>query len=849
MRKQTRFWIVLLLFGFIGQLAWVIENMYFNVFVYNTITKDVSVIANMVALSAVTATVTTLVMGALSDKLGKRKTLMALGYLFWGFSVIIFAFLKKETVSRLFPKASAAVVGGWIAIILDCVMTFFGSTGNDAVFNAWVTDNTEQKDRGKAEGILAALPLIAMLVVFGLLDPLTQKGNWPAFFIIVGSAVSLAGLSGLLLIKDDRVPHPSESLLSSLTNGFKPSVIRKNALLYLSLVTLMTLNIAVQIFMPYMIIYIQNYLGITDYTLILGLVLSLASIISILIGGVISKVGSDLFIYPSIFLFVIGLVAMFFARVPAAVAVSGTVMMSGNLIVTSILTGLVRNFTPKDRSGQFQGIRLIFSVMIPMIIGPYIGALVISSSSETYEELGEIHQVPTPGIWLAAAVIALLVILPYRFLARKQRQLNSEHVNLKTPFAEDLNPKKPLNDYPRPQMVRGSYINLNGPWDYAIRKDGEPLGKYDGIITVPFAPETILSGVEKAVTKDDVLYYRRTFSLPENFNEGLVHLHFGAVDQIAKVYLNGNLLGEHVGGYLPFCYEISRYLQEENELTLEVRDYANTSYYSCGKQNVNRGGIWYTPTSGIWQSVWLESTPQEYIENLKITPLYDEAKIAIEVTGKPAEYEYVVKDEDGPIARVKGGRKVEIDLPDFISWTPENPYLYGLTVSCKSDEVNSYFGMRKFSIDKDDKGIPRIFLNNKPYFMKGVLDQGYFSDGYYTAPTDQALAYDIEKVREMGFNTIRKHIKIEPLRWYYHCDRLGMIVWQDMVSGGENYSFLTIAALPFINVTLKDDKYDKFGRQNEEGRRMYEQEMKETIDLLYNCVSLALWVPFNEGWG
>lgn len=418
---------------------------------------------------------------------------------------------------------------------------------------------------------------------------------------------------------------------------------------------------------------------------------------------------------------------------------------------------------------------------------------------------------------------------------------------MKTVWGDKLNVSHVLEEYPRPQMKRESYLNLNGVWDIAITENDTPPEKYDGEIIVPFSPESELSGVNRVLSPSQTLWYRRAFRLPEGFSRGRVLLHFGAVDQEAAVFLNGKAIGSHVGGYTPFSMELSSFLADENIIVVKVRDCSDSSFYSRGKQKTQRGGIWYTAQSGIWQTVWLESVPQQYISSIKITPLFDESEVELTVFSESRQ----------PCAALCEGRELSffsneptlMQLRDFIAWSPENPQLYSLTVTMGEDRVESYFGMRKFSVEKDEQGVKRLFLNNKPYFHNGLLDQGYFSDGLLTPPSDEAMIFDIQTAKDLGFNMLRKHIKIEPARFYYHCDRLGMLVWQDMVNGGGTYKFLTIASPLMTGIHFKDSRYKWFSREEAEGREQYSRELDETVKHLYNTVSLAMWVPFNEGWG
>ena len=420
---SPKLWAALILVGLSGQFAWTLENMYFNVYLYNTISTDPTYIAAMVAASAIVATLATLLMGALSDRVGKRKAFIAAGYILWGLSTAAFGFITKDFAAKLFPAASAAAAAATMVVGMDCLMTFFGSTANDAAFNAYVTDCVPSDRRGKVEGVLAILPLISMLVIFGLFDGLTQRGEWKSFFSIFGLMVTAVGFLSLFLVKDDpRLRPRKDSYFQNLLYGLKPSVMRSNPMLYLALAAMCVFSIAVQIFFPYLIIYIQNYLGITDYAIVLGVVLIFASIVSVAMGGMIDRVGATQFTLPAAALMFVGLLGMFFARGFVAVILAGCVMMSGYMLVTAAVSGIVRNYTPEGKVGHFQGIRMIFCVMLPMIIGPFIGSAVIKNSPGTYVELGEVKSVPTPGIFLAAAVALLFILIPMLALRRASRE-------------------------------------------------------------------------------------------------------------------------------------------------------------------------------------------------------------------------------------------------------------------------------------------------------------------------------------------------------------------------------------------------------------------------------------------
>ena len=427
-----------------------------------------------------------------------------------------------------------------------------------------------------------------------------------------------------------------------------------------------------------------------------------------------------------------------------------------------------------------------------------------------------------------------------------------------TRWGKAIDPEHVLEEYPRPGMKRDSYVCLNGFWDYAITDSRNFPENYDGEILVPFSPEAPLSGVNRMLMPGMYLHYKKSFSVEKMKEGSRLLLHFGAVDQSCEVYVNGCLAGDHTGGYLHFSFDISSLVHEgENVLQLVVQDLTDTSYQARGKQSMERGGMWYTPQSGIWQSVWMEYVPGRYIEKLILTPDVDSSNLNFTVVmnkGEPLPVKVRVSLQEEIIFRAEGmmsGVNCKVQLPSCVLWSPENPVLYDLTVTAGEDEVESYFAMRKISVEKDSKGILRMFLNNRPYFQNGVLDQGYYPDGLYTAPSDEAMINDILLMKELGFNMLRKHVKIEPDRWYYHCDRLGMVVWQDMVNGGERFrGAIKNAILKRIPTSgSRVENLRPFLRESAAGRDEFIREVRQTICQLYNYPSIVLWVPFNEGWG
>ena len=424
--------------------------------------------------------------------------------------------------------------------------------------------------------------------------------------------------------------------------------------------------------------------------------------------------------------------------------------------------------------------------------------------------------------------------------------------NIRTQWFDKVDRNCPLAEYPRPQFERKNWICLNGEYDYAITGENAavPL-EYEGKILVPFSVESEISGVGRALLPDQRLWYRRYFTLNDDFKGKRAILHFCAVDWQCTVMVNGKEAGEHTGGYNPFEFDITDLLADgENELVVKVYDPTDAGHQQRGKQMLRTHGFWYTATSGIWQTVWIEPVSENRIDSIILTPDIDKGVIKVQAklagTGK-----LCAKICEGEKTVFEGEiePECEIPVPDARLWSPEDPFLYDLVLTFADDEVKSYFGMRKFSIMNDGKGIPRLALNNKPYFMNGLLDQGYWPESQLTAPTDEAMIFDISEMKRLGFNMLRKHIKEEPLRWYYHCDRLGMLVWQDMISGGKPLNAIYAGAFPNINVHVKDNQYKVFNRDKPEWRQEFREEYKGLIDNLRNCVSICCWVPFNEGWG
>ena len=844
MKKKLdgKFWAAMLIFGLIGQIAWVVENMYLNVFLYKMFNASAADISLMVGASSVAATLTTVLVGAFSDKVGKRKLLMCLGYIIWGVSILGFGLIKVETLTPIAGSVTvAASLGVSLVIALDCIMTFFGSAANDAAYNAWLTDMGSEGDRGKIEGFNSMMPLVAILFVFGgfMGFNLDLSESWTVIFNIIGGVVLVIGVLGFFIIEESEDIEPSkENYWKTVVYSFRPDVINENRLLYAVLGEFAVFGISIQTYMPYLILYYEKGLGMANYVLIMAPAIILAAVITALYGKVYDMAGFKTAVIPTLIMLMSGYAILFFGRATVPVFIGSLLMMSGYLTGMSVFGAKIRDHIPEERAGQFQGIRIIGQVLVPGIIGPAIGAWVLRDAEMILNNDGTYSFLPNENIFLAAFVVAAVLCF---VLALIFRMVRLGHYELSTEAGEALDPKeeKVWQEYPRPQMKRASWMSLNGIW----KLEGKD-------IRVPFPPQSQLSNYGNKVK--DVFTYERTFSVPE-FKNGRVLLHFGAVDQIAEVSLNGKVLGTHEGGYLAFSYDITDSIKRvgDNVLKVKVTDKLSLDY-PYGKQCKKRGGMWYTPVSGIWKSVWLEAVPEKYIERIKMTP--DLKGVDIELFGNIEKFTAEVILENGQkVQKTFEGKCGRLELSGVTLrdgtvyeptlWTCETPHLYEMTITVGEDRVETYFGLRTIDIRNID-GINRVCLNGEPIFLHGVLDQGYFPEGIYLPTEEREYDRDILRMKELGINFLRKHIKVEPDCFYYACDKLGMLVMQDMVNSGP-YNFIGDTALPTFGFKTRGDKNGTSGKRKE----FFRVHVENTIEEVYNHPSIVAYTIFNEGWG
>ena len=859
----------MVLFGLIGQVAWVVENMYLNVFIYKMFNASATDISLMVSASAVAATVTTILMGALSDRVGKRKIFICGGYLVWGITILGFALVRMDVLTPLCGSvAEAAALGVNLVILLDCAMTFFGSTANDAAYNAWLTEMGDDSSRGRIEGINAMMPLVAILVVFGgfMGFNLDLAESWTVIYCIIGGIVLLIGVLGIFLINEAPrcngavsvdpgenagTSEKTESYWANVIYSFRLSTVKANKLLYTIVGAFALFGISIQIFMPYLIVYYEKSLAMSNYVLVLAPAIILAAVFTAVYGKFYDQLGFQKSILPSIGILVAGYVILYFSVSMVPVFVGSLLMMCGYLSGMAVFGAVIRERIPEQMEGRFQGLRIIGQVLIPGVIGPAVGAWVLRDAVQIENQDGTFSFLPDKGIWSAATVAILVLAVALWAIFR---MIRNGHYDLWTEAGEKKSEivcatRQAWTQYPRPQMKREQYVVLHNNW----KLNGKD-------ITMPYPPQSLLSGYGQKVGKE--LTYETSFTVPAYFDKERILLHFGAVDQIAEVWVNGQLVGTHEGGYLAFTFDITNVVKRDsgNTLTVKVTDTLSRKY-PYGKQSYKRGGMWYTPVSGIWQCVWLESVPAEYIESLEIKPDLEGIDIRVQIGGTDRKsvigndgFRVQVTLHNGEMFEQSFvGTKGRIQLKGHMGqdgvpyeprlWSCEDPYLYSVKIITEYDQVESYFALRTISI-QNIQGINRVCLNDKPIFLHGVLDQGYFPDGIYLPAEPEEYQRDVLRMKELGFNFLRKHIKVEPEAFYYYCDKHGMLVMQDMVNSG-GYSFIGDTALPTIGMKKRKDTSGLSGFRKE----FFVKHTEDTIRQLYNHPCIIAYTIFNEGWG
>ncbi len=875
-----RMWLFVILIGFAGQMAWAIENMYLNTYItYLNFSSPAGqqfdysfYIALTTAASAIVATLTTIFMGALTDKVGHKKYFISIGYMLWGVATAMFGLFNVNSTNEILPLAMTSSLAAMFVIIIDCVMTFFGSTANDAAFNSYITKNIPKKQKGRVEGVLQILPLIAMLVIFVCLNGLTtdsvegvHDAKWDLFFYLIGGFVVLMGIFSFFLIPKEQEEISQKSYIGQLTEGFKPKTIKKNKKLYVLFMIYFIYAVATQVFFPYLMVYLEKTCqipntgsGLTSFAIVMAIALLLGSLLSVLIGFASDLFGKNKMIFPIFILFALGVLMMFFipsiqndSSKTVYAAISGTIMILGYVGIPTVINALVRENIPASEEGTFMGVRMLFVVALPMCIGPFIGDALNASLGKTYvNSFGDSSVVPSQYGYLVGLGILLLSIIPiviYLKMEKKDMKNYGYLLKDKVEVRMDID-EVPLSDYPRPSLKRDSYLNLDGLWDFCLSKDENLPKQYFDHVMVPFAIESPYSLVNHLMEIDDILYYHKTVTLPMGFRKKKTILHFEGVDQECEVFIDKRLITKHIGGFTAFEVVLPDDVKDTFSLTLKVKDKTDASYHTRGKQVLDVTGYFYSSSSGVYKPIWMESVEEEYVKEVIFTPDYDNRKIKVNIlasgNGK-AVFSFHGKDYE-----VEVNKENEISLlDDFHPWDNENPYLYDATIRYGKDVVSTYFAIRKIEIREINQQ-KRILLNGKPIFLSGLLDQGYYPIGNYTPRSYDEYLYDIRKAKEMGFNCLRKHIKTELDPFYYFCDKEGMLLIQDFPCGGDKYSFFWCVIprlFPSLNEKNLTDK--RMARTSNEGKAEFRRECDEYLKYYHNHPSVIIYSIFNEGWG
>lgn len=885
-----RYWLVFILIGLSGQFAWSIENMYLNTFItYLNFTAPEGqmfnysfMIALTTALSAIVATLTTIFIGALIDKVRKRKIFITIGYLLWGISTALFGLLNTNNANDLIPISLTASTAASLVIVIDCIMTFFGSTSNDAAFNAYVTKNTKDSNRGKVEGVLSVLPLVSMLIIFVFLNNLTTKDfgyRWDLFFYIIGGIVFVIGLISIFLIpkEEKEVVNNTEKqkYFSLMIDGFKPSNIKKNKRLYLVFICYFVEAVAMQVFFPYLMVYIERTLNIsntgdslmTPFSIVMALALIVGSLLSVVFGFLSDKLGKVKMILPSLLIQLASLLMMFFAvSIPDGISrvvytsFSGILLILGYVLLPTLFNALIREDIPKGKEGSYMGVRMLFVVALPMLIGPFIGDALNQSFGQTYStEYGELTFLPSNYGYLVAFFILLLLLIPLFFLSRYDRKHRKNKGYLVSELKKDKleidENEIPLSEYPYKQFERENYLSLNGIWEYVITdKEDIPYNLEKNKIRVPYAVESPQSLVNHLLQDNEIIYYFKSMILPIELYKDHIFLCFDGVDQIADVYINDQFVFNHVGGYTRFKIDIRPYIKDDRVLNIvvKVKDLTDKNNLMRGKQSYKPWAFLYSSSSGIYKPVSIVSTDEKYIEDIDYDIDYDNKKVRILLKTNSNEIEdalMVLNDND---YNLKTNIINEIDLSNnFHPWGLNDPYLYEAEFKYLNDRVKSYFAMKKITIKKG-KNENGFYLNDKKIILNGLLDQGYYDEGGLTPKSYNEYEKDVINMKQLGFNCVRMHVKTEMDMFYYYCDKYGLLVIQDMPNGGDlQYFFFN--AFPRLSIKLFNHSYylnDKFyGRKGDENKEKFIKDSEEIIKQTKNHPSIYMYTLFNESWG
>ena len=708
--------------------------------------------------------------------------------------------------------------------------------------------------------------LIALLICAVLCFDFEMPDSWLLAYIVLSCLAILVYFIFTIIRSGKKLELKCD--VKKFWAGFNLSVIKEYRFYYMILGAFSLFNTSIVIGIPYIMIYYRQYLGERSYLLIMLLSIAATVLFAVFYRQLYEIQGFKVTVVPALFFVMFGYSVLFLGRDILAVFWGVLLVFTGSMMGVVVYRAMLNDRLPKKDTEKIRGAGDICKIIIPCILGTVCAWIVLDDTKRIKLDADTYLYWINENVFLAAFIMAVLscVFLPNIFNIIKHG-----HYQLFTQSGEELfreipqsiksgKELVPWNIYPRPQMKREGYYILNGEW----KVNGDP-------VLVPFPPQSVLSGYAKMVK--DVLIYEKEFYVPKDFDKNRILLHFGAVDQIAKVWINKEPVGEHIGGYLPFTFDITDAVNSEdkNILRIEVRD-SLSKVYPYGKQSKNRGGMWYTPVSGIWQTVWLENVPDRYVENIVITP--DLTGIYITVKSSfDMDEELIYKNKRSHVNALNNGFDIVLELGNGekvqkhfrentgrielseivlengekykpILWTPDNPFLYQMEILLGEDRVETYFALRTIAIERIDEK-PRVLLNGKPIFMHGVLDQGYFSDGIFLPAKPWEYEKDVLKMKEIGINLLRKHIKVEPEEFYYACDRLGMLVMQDMVNSGE-YSFLRDTALPTVFSKNNKDNITRI-----EGKRevFFKEHTRDTIKHLYNHPCIVAYTIFNEGWG